>query len=183
MTARKKNPPAYPLTIRPQRTAVLSDGADLTLLPWLLVFLIGFLLVLSRHKILGFARHNTLLYKLRRTQLLVYRDQKKLMEEGEVVVAILVEANGALFKKGFGDGPANVIYAGERSVENLLPKLSELATRIFSLKGTKPEDPDEKKFAGMVSYEYGRDFPVPVRGRLGRFGGDHPKIWGPKKFA
>jgi hypothetical protein len=98
--------------------------------------------------------------------LLIYRDQKKLMEEGEVVVAMLVQANVALFNKGFLDAPANVIYTVEPVGEHPLQKLSDVANRIFGLKGTKPEDPDERKFAGMVSYEYGRDFRVTVPDKL-----------------
>ena len=168
-----------------------------------LAVLFGVLVFAFHLPIIGFLRHNPLLYKLRRTHgsiidkiarpfgrpgplerlylrirppkwcrtskddlLLIYRDQKKLMDEGEVVVAMVVQANAALFKKGFQDAPANVIYTGDPAGENPLQKLGDIANRIFGLKGTKPEDPDEQKFAGMVSYEYGRDFRVTVPHKL-----------------
>ena len=92
--------------------------------------------------------------------MLIYRDQKKLLFEGEVVLGLLVQANALLFRKGFADAPANVIYTADMSVENPVVKLREIAERLFSLKGTKPDDALERKFAGMISYEYSRDFRV-----------------------
>jgi hypothetical protein len=98
--------------------------------------------------------------------MLIYRDQHKLMNEGQVVLAMLVQANGRLFKKGVEDAPANVVYTPEIGVENSLTRLRDVAVKIASLKGTKPEDADEGKFARMVSYEYGRDFRVTVPDKL-----------------
>lgn len=94
--------------------------------------------------------------------LLIYREQKKLLLEGHVALAMLVQANERLFRKGSADAPANIIYTTETSAENPLDKLLQIAQRLFSLKGTKPEDADEQKFARMLSYEYGRDFRVTV---------------------
>lgn len=94
--------------------------------------------------------------------LLIYRDQNKLLFEGHIVLGMLVQAHGGLFKKGFADAPANVIYTTETGLDNPLGRLWEIAQKLFSLKGTKPEDDDERKFAGMVSYEYARDFRVTV---------------------
>lgn len=99
--------------------------------------------------------------------MLIYRDQKKLIDEGQVVIAMLVQANNNLFKKGYQDFPADVVYSDDLSAENLLQKLRDVAIKIFDLKETKPEDPDEGKFAQMVSHEYGRDFRVTVPDRFG----------------
>lgn len=98
--------------------------------------------------------------------MLLYRDQKKLMDDGQVVIAMLVQADIKLFKKGYQDAAANVVYSGDFSAENLLQALDAVAVKIFGLKGTKPEDPDEQKFARMVSYEYGRDFRITVPDKL-----------------
>lgn len=94
--------------------------------------------------------------------LLIYREQKKLLLEGQVALAMLVQANEHLFHKGTLDAPANIIYTTETSYENPLSKLLEIAQKLFSLKGTKPEDAAELKFAQMISYEYSRDFRVTV---------------------
>jgi len=98
--------------------------------------------------------------------MLIYRDQKKLIDEGQVVIAMLVQANVNLFKKGYQDAPASIVYSDDLRAENLLQTLKDVAVGIFSLKETNPEDPDERKFAGMVSYEYGRDFRVTVPDKL-----------------
>lgn len=94
--------------------------------------------------------------------MLIYRDQNKLLREGDIALGVIVQANAALFKKGSGNFPANVLYLTETDVENPVYRLWEIAHKIFSLKGTKPEDADERKFARMVSYELGRDFRVTV---------------------
>ena len=183
--------------------AQFESSNPLAIEPWAIVIVVCIILFILRDELYGYAVHNPLLYKLRRTHgaiadkivrpfgkpgllervyvrlrppkwcrrskddlMLIYRDQKKLMNEGEVVVAMLVQANAALFKKGFDDAPANVIYTEEPVGDNPLQSLQEIAHRIFGLKGTKPDDPDEQKFAGMVSYEYGRDFRVTVPDKL-----------------
>jgi hypothetical protein len=94
--------------------------------------------------------------------LMIYREQKKLLLEGQVALAMLVQANERLFHKGTVDAPANIIYTTETSFENPLSKLLEIAQKLFSLKGTRPENAAELKFAQMLSYDYSRDFRVTV---------------------
>lgn len=94
--------------------------------------------------------------------MLIYRDQHKLFGEGTLALAALVQANVRLFEKGFDNHPANIIYTTDFDIERPVPRLLRVAHRIFSLKNTKPEDPDEKRFASIVSYELGRDFRVTV---------------------
>ena len=94
--------------------------------------------------------------------MVVYRDRRKLLEEGGVVLAVLVQANMYLFERGADDAPADVIYTTDREAEQPVVRMLSVAQKLFSLKGTKPEDPDEARFARMVSYELGRDFRVTV---------------------
>lgn len=94
--------------------------------------------------------------------MIVYREQKKLLREGTIAIGMLVQANSALFQKGVLNAPANVIYISEVEIDNPLATLLQAALKIYSLKETKPEDPDEAKFARMVSYDLGRDFRVSV---------------------
>jgi hypothetical protein len=94
--------------------------------------------------------------------MVVYQDRAKLTHEGAVVLAVLVQANSLLFERGADDAPANVIYTTDRDAEQPVVRMLGVAHRLFSLKGTKPADPDEARFARMVSYELGRDFRVTV---------------------
>lgn len=98
--------------------------------------------------------------------MIIYRDQDKLRREGTIALGVLVQANMSLFEKGGANAPANVLYTTDTEIEHPVHKLAVMADKIFSLKNTKPDDPDEKKFAGMVSYEFGRDFRVSVPDRL-----------------
>jgi hypothetical protein len=91
-----------------------------------------------------------------------FRDRGKLLHEGQIVPAVLVQANAALFERGADDAPANVIYTTDSDAEQPVARMLEVARKIFSLKDTKPEDADEARFARMVSYELGRDFRVTV---------------------
>ena len=94
--------------------------------------------------------------------LTVYRDRGKLLREGSVVLAVLVQANALLFERGGGDAPAGVIYTTDRDTERPVVQMLGVAQRLFSLKNTEPGDADEARFARMVSNEAGRDFRVTV---------------------
>lgn len=94
--------------------------------------------------------------------MLVYEDGAKLLGEGMIVLAVLVQANVKLFERGADDHPANVIYTTDREAEQPLPRMLTVAHRLFSLKNTQPEDADEARFARAVSYELGREFRVTV---------------------
>ena len=94
--------------------------------------------------------------------MIVYQDSGKLLREGSVVLAVLVQANVLLFERGADDAPANVIYTTDHDAEQPVVRMLGVAQKLFSLKGAKPEDPDEARFARMVSYELGRDFRITV---------------------
>lgn len=96
----------------------------------------------------------------------IYRDQDKLIYEGVVCLAVFVQANVLLFSPGAVDYPANVIYCADLEVDDLLGKLRAVAYKIGALKNTKPEDADEREFAWLVSYEYGRPMRITVPPRL-----------------
>ena len=94
--------------------------------------------------------------------MLVYGEREKLLGEGAIVPAVLVQANVRLFRRGADDHPAGVIYTTDREAEQVTPRMLAVAHRLFSLKNTEPEDADEARFARMVSYEMGREFRVTV---------------------
>jgi hypothetical protein len=95
-----------------------------------------------------------------------YRDREKLLREGSVVLAVVVQANTLLFERGADDAPANVIYTTDRDAEQPVVQMLGVARRLFSLKGTEPVDGGEARFARMLSDELGRDFRVTVPDRL-----------------
>jgi hypothetical protein len=96
----------------------------------------------------------------------VFEDRGKLLREGDIVPAVLVQSDALLFERGAGDAPANVIYTTDGDAEQAVARMLEVARKIFSLKDTRPEDADEARFARMVSYELGRDFRVTVPEKL-----------------
>ena len=87
-------------------------------------------------------------------------DYPKLLQQGRVVWAHLVQANNALFAPGKSDSPAELIYDphGRMQPEDLAP----LAQRLFQLKGTQPADPDEARIAQHLTAEISRAFGMPV---------------------
>jgi hypothetical protein len=94
--------------------------------------------------------------------MIVYQDCGKLLREGAVALAVLVQANVFLYERGADDAPANVIYTTDHDAEQPVARMLGVAQKLFSLKNAKPEDPDEARFARMVSYELGRDFRITV---------------------
>ena len=94
--------------------------------------------------------------------MLVYQDRRKLLREGAVALGVLVQANALLFARGAHDAPANVIYTTDHDADQPVLRMLGVAQKLFSLKGTRPEDADEARFARMVSYELGRDFRITV---------------------
>lgn len=64
---------------------------------------------------------------------IIYDNQRKLLKEGKVVWAVVVQANVSLFEKGKKDHPANVVYSLEANTEDL-PKLAEVANKVGYLK-------------------------------------------------
>ena len=99
--------------------------------------------------------------------MIIYRDQEKLLHEGTVALGVLVQANNLLFeKRAANNAPANVVYMTEWEVDDPVRRLAEVAQKIYLMKGSEPEDAEERKLAGMVSYERGRDFRISVPASL-----------------
>ena len=93
---------------------------------------------------------------------LVYESRKRLLREGNVALGFIVQANQELFSPGEYDLPAQVVYCSDRTIPDLLETLAECAQRIFALKHTEPEQAEERKFADMITDEYGREMRVSV---------------------
>ena len=93
---------------------------------------------------------------------LVFESRKRLLREGNVALGFIVQANEELFLPGDYDLPALVVYCSDRTIPNLLETLAECAHRLFALKHTEPEQAEERKFAEIITDEYGREMRLSV---------------------
>ncbi|HEX8914397.1 MAG TPA: hypothetical protein VF796_18765 [Humisphaera sp.] len=98
----------------------------------------------------------------------IYREQDRVLRNGHVRWAAVVQANTAMFGPGTDDCPVQVVYAPAGDVP--LADLRAAAARAFALKGTQPVDPAERRLADMLTDEKERAFgwPVPPRVAGGR---------------
>lgn len=83
----------------------------------------------------------------------VYVEQKHLLDEGEVLWAALVHANGMLFQPGLMDHPAMTIYAPDNSFDKHPSHLRQIAARLFQLKGTTAGGPEAQRWGDMLANE------------------------------
>jgi hypothetical protein len=83
----------------------------------------------------------------------VFLRQNLLLRDGDVVWGALVQANRLLFKAGRHDHPARVIHSADPSLDDGLDRLRTIASRLFQLKGTLPDDPGQRHFAEMITDE------------------------------
>jgi len=83
----------------------------------------------------------------------IYHHRKELLQHGRVVWACVVQANEVLFGPGKFDAPAMAIYSPDAYFDDHLEDLLHLGTRLFALKGTQLQDPEEQRFAEIISNE------------------------------
>jgi hypothetical protein len=86
----------------------------------------------------------------------VYHRQDLLLREGKVVWGHLVQANQHLFRLGPDDHPALTIYAASATFDDGFRDLEVIARRLFGLKNTTPDDPDELRAAARITDERDR---------------------------
>lgn len=89
---------------------------------------------------------------------LVTRDQERLRDHGWVVWGALVQANEVLFNPSNRQTlPANVIYSTDAFYDDEPDLLQDLASGLFELKGTDPDDEELERFANAVTDELARN--------------------------
>jgi hypothetical protein len=86
----------------------------------------------------------------------IYPLQNKLLRVGEITWGVLVQANMNLFKPGAQDHPAQTVYASGSGVDPEL--LLRAASRLYQLKNTTPNDPQDRALAALISDEMERNF-------------------------
>jgi hypothetical protein len=88
--------------------------------------------------------------------MLIYRKQRLLREEGDLVWAAVVQANAFLFTAGRYDCPATVIYALDLDWGDELWPLVQLAKELYALKGRDSPDPAGRDYGQMLASEQDR---------------------------
>jgi Fe-S cluster assembly iron-binding protein IscA len=83
----------------------------------------------------------------------VYLKQEVLIREGAVVWGAIVQSNKLLLQPGRHDYPATVIWSERPEFETRPDLLAQVAGRLFDLKGAKPADHEEKRYAAMLTDE------------------------------
>jgi hypothetical protein len=67
--------------------------------------------------------------------------------------AALVQANSLLFKPGPRDHPAMVVYSRDPAFDDRLDLIQSIGQRLYSLKGSSPSDPQERRLAQAITDE------------------------------
>jgi hypothetical protein len=96
---------------------------------------------------------------------------KRVIEEGEHTTGWLVQANAKLFEQGLMDLPALVLISPDKETVNDEEYMTDLAERIMELKGTDPDDCDDKDEAFVAELMRDETYIEGKRDRL------------PKRFA
>lgn len=92
----------------------------------------------------------------------LFRNLSKLKRDGKVVWAHIIQANGLLFSPGQDDCPAEVVYSLDDSKSIAARVLGGIASSLYSLKETKPDDAKLAFIAHYLTDERTRVFGIPV---------------------
>lgn len=86
----------------------------------------------------------------------IFRDQRFLYKEGEIVWGAIVQANGLLYRHGVSNCPATVIYSRHPDIDDDPGLLREFAMRLGRLKTRETDDPDDDRYGAMLADEMQR---------------------------
>lgn len=86
----------------------------------------------------------------------IFRQQRLLLAEGEIVWGALVQANTLLFQPGPSDHPAMLVYSLDRYFDARPAELRMIGSKVFALKGTEPDDPALNSLARLITDEVER---------------------------
>lgn len=83
----------------------------------------------------------------------IFKDQRFLFEQGEVVWAARIQANSLLFKRGIDNCPATYIYSRHPDIDDNPNLLATIAVRLASLKRRNSDREDEQRYGDMLRNE------------------------------
>lgn len=91
-----------------------------------------------------------------------FRQQKSLLENGDVVWGHTVQANSVMFRPGIINAPGDVVFCTDPNADAGLSDLSAIAHRLFQLKGRQINDAEQQSMGDHFADELERTFGVPV---------------------
>lgn len=83
----------------------------------------------------------------------VFKHQDVLLNSGVIVWGAIVQANRLLMSEGADDHPAEMIFSTDPYFDANEHKLQEIASSIYRLKGTAPDNPKQKEIADRITKE------------------------------
>jgi hypothetical protein len=92
----------------------------------------------------------------------LFLNMRNLREDGRVVWGHIVQANSLLFSPGIHDCPAEVVYSLDDSNPIGPEELGEIASALYALKNTEPDDPALATIAHHQTDELSRFYGKPV---------------------
>ncbi|MEM7263845.1 MAG: hypothetical protein AAF488_17795 [Planctomycetota bacterium] len=96
----------------------------------------------------------------------IYRNQRALIERGQVVWGCIVQANVLLYEPGPDDCPAAVIYSPDPEMDGRLRLFRSISESLYRLKGSEPSSRSLQRFAETLTDEHERLMKLPVPRRL-----------------
>lgn len=92
----------------------------------------------------------------------IFKNARKVFSEGVVVWGHIIQVNALMFEEGIHNCPGEVVYSLEDSLGTDPNTLERIAHKLFSLKGTEPEDPELEGIARYLTDEMIRVFGLAV---------------------
>jgi len=91
-----------------------------------------------------------------------FQNKRRLLSDGVVVWAHIIQANVLLFEPGSDNCPASVIFSPDCRSQVEPEELGRVAHSLFELKGTSPSDSALKELADNITDEMTRTFGLKV---------------------
>lgn len=92
----------------------------------------------------------------------LFQNLDNLRRDGKVVWGHIIQANGILYAPGDDNCPGEVVYSLDDANPLDAKELASIAARLFSLKNTKPDNPELAAIADYLTNERIRVFGKPV---------------------
>ncbi|MCC9602282.1 hypothetical protein LOC67_17140 [Stieleria sp. JC731] len=92
----------------------------------------------------------------------LFDNLEMLYADGTIVWGRIIQANGLLFESGEDNCPGEVVYSLTDRADNEPECLTDIAGRLYQLKGTTPADSELLNIARYLSDEHVRVFGLPV---------------------
>ncbi len=93
---------------------------------------------------------------------IIYKDKNVLYRNGRIVWGFIIQANDYLFKPGRGNYPAAAVFSTNSYFNDRLYLLSEIAEKLYSLKGKTDANIELTRFAEIITGERDVLYNLPI---------------------